>query len=104
MHKITIEQYLEKMAKFAGSDYGKLVRSQFQDNQGSSELAMLVSPSIEELEELKKAVAIMTGDEKKSVDELSDEQVQKIAADAQIDAGNLAIFVNGYALHCKRVS
>lgn len=92
------------MAKFAGSDYGKLVRSQFQDNKGSSELAMLVSPSIEELEELKKAVAIMTDDEKKSAYELSDEQVQKIAADAQIDAGNLAIFINGYILHCKRVS
>jgi hypothetical protein len=30
--------------------------------------------------------------------------VQRIAADVQIDAANLAIFINGYILHCKRVS
>jgi len=81
-----------------------LVRSQFKDFQGSSELAMLVAPSTEELEQLKKAVAIMTPDEKNKADSLSDEQTQKIAADAQIDPANFAIFINGYALHCKRVS
>lgn len=65
---------------------------------------MLVAPSIEELEQLKKAVAIMTPDEKTNAADLSDEQVQKIAGDARIDAANLAILINGYALHCKRVS
>jgi len=81
-----------------------MVRSKFADNTGSSELAMLVAPSSEELEQLKKAVAIMTPDEKEKAADLTDEQIQKIAADAKIDPANLAIFLNGYALHCKRVS
>jgi len=81
-----------------------MVRTQFQDIKGDSELAMLVSPSIEEMEQLKKAVAIMTPTEKESADKLTDEQTQKIAADARIDPANFAIFINGYILHCKRVS
>ena len=89
------------MAKFAGSEYGKMIRSQFKDIEGGSELAMLAAPSIEELEQLKKAVAIMTPDEKEKAGSLADEQVQRIAADARIDAANLAIFINGYALRCK---
>ena len=44
----------------------------------------------------------MTPEEKQNADILTDEQVQKIAADAQIDPANLAIFINGYALHVKR--
>lgn len=104
MNKITIEQYLEQVSRFAGSDYGKMIREQFDDLQGDSELAMLVSPSIEELEQLKKAVAIMTPAEKENADTLTDEQTEKLATDAQIDPANLAIFLNGYALHCKRVS
>jgi hypothetical protein len=92
------------LAKFAGSDYGNMIRSQFKDIEGGSELAMLAAPSIEELEQLKKAVAIMTPDEKEKAGSLTDEQVQRIAADARIDPANLAIFINGYALHCKRVS
>jgi len=81
-----------------------MVRSQFKDIKGSSELAMLAAPSSDELEQLKKAVAIMTTDEKQNADSLTDEQIQKIAVDARIDPGIFAIFVNGYALHCKRVS
>jgi hypothetical protein len=81
-----------------------MIRSQFADIEGGSELAMLAAPSAEELEELKKAVAIMTPGEKEKADGLTDEQIQRIAADAQIDPANLAIFINGYALHCKRVS
>ncbi len=92
------------MSRFADSDYGNLIRTQFKDNDGGSELAMLVAPTSEELEQLKKAVAIMTPDEKQNAVGLTDEQIQKIAADANIDSGNLAIFFNGYALHCKRVS
>ena len=104
MNKISIEQYLEKVSRFSDSDYGKMIREQFEDMQGASELAMLVSPSTEELEQLKKAVAIMTPTEKENADTLTDEQTAKLAADAQVDPANLAIFLNGYALHCKRVS
>ena len=65
---------------------------------------MLAAPSTKELEQLKKAVAIMTPDEKQNADHLTDEQIYKIANDAQVDPANFAIFINGYALHCKRVS
>jgi signal recognition particle GTPase len=65
---------------------------------------MLAAPTAEELEQLKRAVAIMTPAEKDNADVLSDEQVERIAADAQIDPASLAIFINGYAIHCKRVS
>lgn len=81
-----------------------MIRGQFKDIKGGSELAMLAAPSIEELEQLKRAVAIMTPSEKEKADSLTDEQVQRIAADARIDPANLAIFINGYILHCKRVS
>jgi hypothetical protein len=101
-NKISIEEYLERVARFSGSDYGKMIRTQFQDIHGDSELAMLTAPSVEEVDELRKAIAIMTPDEKQNAENLTDEQVQKIAADAQIDPANLAIFINGYALHFKR--
>ena len=78
------------MASFAGSEYGKMVRDQFKDIKGGSELAMLAAPSEEELEQLKKAVAIMTPGEKEKAGNLTDEQIQRI--------------VNGDILHCKRVS
>jgi signal recognition particle GTPase len=79
-----------------------MVREQFKDNQGGSELAMLISPSSKELEQLRKAVAIMTSSEKENAGNLTDEQIQTIAADAGVDPANLAIFINGYILHCKR--
>ncbi len=104
INKISIEQYLKKVGRFSDSEYGRLIRSQFKDIKGSSELAMLAAPSAEELEQLRKAVAIMTPGEKQYADSLTDEQIQKIAADVQIDPANFAIFINGYALHCKRVS
>lgn len=44
----------------------------------------------------------MTADEKAKAAELSDEQVAKIAEDACADAGRFAIFINGFALECKR--
>lgn len=65
---------------------------------------MLAAPNAEELEQLKKAIAIMTPDEKRNADSLSDEQIQRIADDVQVDPANLAIFINGYAINCKRVS
>jgi signal recognition particle GTPase len=99
-----IEQYLEKLAKFAESDYGNMIRNQFKDIKGSSELAMLAAPSAEELQQLQRAVAIMTPDEKKNANSLTDEQIQRIASDAQIDPAIFAIFINGFELHRKRVS
>ena len=63
---------------------------------------MLACPSSEELEQLKKAVAIMTPSEKQNIENLSDDQVQKIAEDAGIDPANFAIFINGYILQSKR--
>ena len=88
---------------FADNDYGRQMRRQFADNRGWSELAMLKTPSGDELEQLKKAVAIMTPKEKEAVENLTDEEIQKIAADAKIDTGLFAIFINGYVLECKRV-
>ena len=102
--KISIGQYLEKVAQFSESEYGNTFRRRFKDMQGTSELAMLASPTAGELDELRRAVAIMTPAERNSADRLSDEQIERIAADARIDPGNLAIFFNGYALTCKRVS
>ena len=93
---------MEEVALFSDRQYGKLVRDRFKDIRGTSELAMLAAPSAEELEQLKRAVAIMTPDEKQNAAGLSDEQIHRIAADAQVDPANLAIFLNGYALHCKR--
>lgn len=104
MKNFSIEQYLEKVAIFTDNKYGNLVRKQFRDTKGTSELAMLAAPSTEELEELKKAVAIMTPTEKQNAENLTDEQIYKIAQDAGVDPANFAIFINGYALNCKRVS
>jgi hypothetical protein len=81
-----------------------MIRNQFKDIKGGSELAMLAAPTAEELRQLTKAVAIMTPTEKQDADNLTDEQIQKIAADAEVDPANFAIFINGFALHCKRVS
>jgi signal recognition particle GTPase len=101
--ELTLEEYLEKLALFSDNEYGKMVRTQFKDIKGSAELAMLASPTAAELSQLKKAVAIMTKEEKQNPCNLSDEQIQRIASDAGTDAGNLAIFINGYCLQRKRV-
>jgi hypothetical protein len=98
----SIEHYLEKVSRFVDSDYGRIVREQFKDNEGTSELGMLASPTAEEVEQLRRAVAIMTPDEKQSAEKLTDEQIHRIAADAKIEPGLLAIFVNGYALYHKK--
>lgn len=102
--KISIDQYLEEVARFCDDQYGSRIRGQFRDMRGTSELAMLVAPTYDELSELRRAVAIMTPGEKQTADRLSDEQIEKIAIDAHVDPANLAIFMNGYALVCKRVS
>jgi hypothetical protein len=81
-----------------------MIRRQFEDIDGASDLAMLASPTAEELKELRRALAIMTTREKAVAADLTDQQIQRIAEDAEVDPANLAIFVNGYALYCKRVS
>ena len=44
----------------------------------------------------------MTPSEKQDAHKLTDDQMQRIAGDAKTDAGNFAIFMNGYALQHKR--
>lgn len=78
------------------------MREQFKDNEGISELGMLASPTAQELEQLRRAVAIMTPDEKAKAANLIDDQVRKIADDAKVDPALFAIFINGYALHRKK--
>ncbi|HNS19019.1 MAG TPA: hypothetical protein PKH24_00895 [Sedimentisphaerales bacterium] len=102
--RISVEQYLEEVARFCDDQYGNQIRDRFQDTRGTSELAMLAAPTCDELVELRRAVAIMTPAEKQSADRLSDEQIERIALDARVDPANFAIFMNGYALVCKRVS
>jgi len=102
--KISLEEYLEEVARFCENEYGNRFRGQFQDMEGTSELAMLAAPTAAELKELRRAVAIMTAAEKHDADKLTDEQVERIAEDAKVDPANLAIFINGYSLTCKRVS
>lgn len=102
--KISLNEYLEEVARFCDNEYGSRVRGRFKDVRGTSDLAMLVAPTNEELAQLRRAVAIMTPTEKERADRLSDEQIERIAADAHIDPANFAIFMNGYALVCKRVS
>jgi hypothetical protein len=99
---ITLEDYLGKLAAMAGDPFGRQIREHFKDIRGSSELGMLASPTLEELDDLKKAVAIMTPTEKAGAHELSDAQVATIAADARINAAMLAIFMNGYAIERRR--
>jgi hypothetical protein len=99
---MTIDEYLAKVGSKVDDQYGRYFRSRFKDTKGTSELGMLASPSKVELEQLKKAVAIMTPAEKQKAQKLTDEEVQRIAADAGIDAGILAIFMNGYALECRQ--
>lgn len=90
------------MALGVDDEYGRQMRQRFGDNKGSAELAMLASPTSDELGQLQKAVAIMTLSEKENAEKLTDEQVAKIAEDAKIDPGILAIFINGYLLHLKK--
>jgi hypothetical protein len=99
--KVSLQQYLEIVLQKTGDSFGKQYRGFFADNKGSSELGMLASPSKDEARQLKIAVAIMTEAEKQNADKLTDEQIRRIAKDANIDSGIFAIFINGYALYLK---
>jgi hypothetical protein len=101
---MTLDEYLEQLSSKVDDQYGRYFRSRFRDSRGTSELGMLASPSGQELEQLRRAVAIMTPAEKAGAAQLGDEQVQRIAADAKVDPGILAIFINGFALKLKMKS
>ena len=98
---MTIEAYLKSLEAFIDDAYGQQIRRQFQTIDGKSELALLTSPSRDEYQQLARAVAIMTAAEKTEAASLSDEQVQRIADDANVDKALLAIFFNGFALKMK---
>ncbi len=102
--KFSLDLYLKKLSLFVDDEFGQRFRQQFEDNRGSSELAMLETPSGDELDQISRAVAIMTPSEKENAGNLTDEQVLRIADDAKVDHGILAISINGYVLECKRVS
>ena len=102
--KITLDEYLEEVARFCENGYGNTFRTQFADTRGTSELAMLATPTANELEQLRRAVAIMTPAERAAAEMLSDDQIATVAQDARVDQGILAIFINGYAIARKRVS
>ena len=99
---MTIEDYLKSLEPFIDDAYGRQIRQQFQSIDGKSELAMLSSPSRDEYEQLTRAVAIMTAAEKETAASLTDEQIERVAEDANVDKAVLAIFINGYALKTKK--
>ncbi len=97
-----IEQYLRYVGQGRQSSFGKRFRSQFRDNRGTAELAMLAAPDEQEYEDFCRSVAVMTTDEKENVELLSSEQIKDIAQRAQADCGNVSIFLNGYVLAQKK--
>jgi preprotein translocase subunit Sss1 len=100
---LTIEEYLKSLERFIDDAYGRQIRQQFSSIDGKSELAMLSSPSRDEYQQLARAVGIMTAAEKANAATLTDEQIERIAEDANADKAILAIFINGYAIKNKSV-
>ncbi|MBN1818181.1 MAG: hypothetical protein JW828_12545 [Sedimentisphaerales bacterium] len=78
------------------------MRTQFADSKGWSDLSLLKAPNKAEIDQLSRAVAIMTPSEKEQAAALTDEQVRRIADDARVDPALFAIFINGYVLACRR--
>jgi signal recognition particle GTPase len=97
-----LDEYVEKLERFAGDPYGRQFRSRFAGIDGRGELGVLQSPSREELEQIRRAVAIMTGAEKANAADLDEKQIRRIAADAQADPALIAIFLNGFALENRK--
>ena len=94
----SLEQYLEQVGRQRESRFGKRFRAQFRDVRGTSELAMLAAPDEKEYEDFCCAVSVMSRQEKSHPEMLGDQQIQAIADRAGADAGNVAIFLNGYVL------
>lgn len=99
---LTIDEYLQNIGRFVDEPFGKQLRKQFADRRGSSELAVLQSPSGDEYRQLVRLVGIMTPQEKADAGRLNDEQVRKLAADAKMDPALAAIFFNGFALESRK--
>jgi hypothetical protein len=95
---LTIDEYLQSIGRFVDDPFGKQLRKQFQDRRGSSELAVLQSPSRDEYQQLVRIVAIMTPHEKADAERLTDEQVRNLASEAKADPALGAIFFNGFAI------
>ena len=100
---MTLDEYLTSLERFVDDPYGRRIRVQFQALDGKSELAMLTAPTRDEYEQCCRLVAIMTADEKRFADRLSDEQVAQMADQAGVDKAVAAIFINGYAIHKLKV-
>ncbi len=98
---LTIDEFLQNIGRFVDEPFGRQLRKQFADRRGSSELAVLQSPSKDEYQQLVRLVGIMTPQEKADAARLTDEQVRKLAADAKADPALAAIFFNAYALKNK---
>jgi len=98
---VTIDEFLQNIGRFVDEPFGRQLRKQFADRHGSSELAVLQSPSRDEYQQLVRLVGIMTPQEKADAGQLTDEQVRKLAMDAKADPALAAIFFNAYALKNK---
>lgn len=99
---MTVEEYLKALERFIDDPYGRQIRSCFAGIDGQSELAALQAPSRVEYEQLARAVMRMTPEEKETAEQLSQQQVERLARQADADPALLAIFLNGYALQKKK--
>jgi len=95
---MTLDEYLQSLARFVDDPYARRMRSQFGAADGKSELAMLAAPTRDEYDQCCRLVRLMTPYEKENAERLSDAQVAKLADEAQADRAVAAIFLNGYAL------
>jgi len=103
MSALTIEAYLQTLARFVDDPYARRIRSQFAATDGKSELAMLAAPTRDEFEQCRRLVAIMTANEKQNAERLGDQQVARLADEAHVDKAIAAIFINGYAIQKSKV-
>jgi len=99
---MTVEEYLKALERFIDDPYGRQIRACFVGIDGQSELAVLQAPSRGEYEQLARAVMRMTPEEKETAEQLSQQQVERLARQADADPALLAIFLNGYALQKKK--
>ncbi|HQJ67104.1 MAG TPA: hypothetical protein PKX73_02685 [Anaerohalosphaeraceae bacterium] len=99
---MTVEEYLKALERFIDDPYGRQIRTCFAGIDGQSELAVLQAPSRGEYEQLARAVMRMTPEEKETAEQLSQQQVERLARQADADPALLAIFLNGYALQKKK--
>lgn len=97
-----LDEYVQYLERFAGHAYGRQFRNRFAGMDGRSELAALQSPSREEMEQIRRAVAILTPAEKENAADLDEKQIRRIAEDAKADPALIAIFLNGFALENKK--